>query len=224
LKSLPVGQENTRGITRFILAGAVESEVDGAGRILIPEYLKEFAKLEQRVCSPVSQTGSRSGTKSSGRVQEEDREGAEGMAQTAGTGWACSRSFEIFMIDIQTLTSVRAKPRLRREEGEALHERKSGPLSTTHISVMVKEAIQLLDLKKGEVVVDATLGMGGHSEAILKEAAGQLYSFDADAEAVAAGPKSASSATASRVALINANFAISKSAQKGVTENQQSTL
>lgn len=49
LESLPVGQENTRGITRFILAGAVEVEVDGAGRILIPEYLKEFAKLSSKV-------------------------------------------------------------------------------------------------------------------------------------------------------------------------------
>ncbi|TSC69564.1 MAG: MraZ protein [Parcubacteria group bacterium Gr01-1014_56] len=46
---LPVGQSNTRGITRFILAGALEVEVDGAGRILIPEYLKEFAGLKQSV-------------------------------------------------------------------------------------------------------------------------------------------------------------------------------
>src|SRR5665647_972141 len=42
LQSLPFGQADTRGISRFILAGAVETDVDGAGRILIPDYLKEF--------------------------------------------------------------------------------------------------------------------------------------------------------------------------------------
>jgi MraZ protein len=49
LEKLPVGQSNTRGIARFILAGATESEVDGAGRVLIPEHLKEFAKLNSAV-------------------------------------------------------------------------------------------------------------------------------------------------------------------------------
>ena len=36
-------------MSRFILSGAVETEVDGAGRILMPEYLKEFADLKSRV-------------------------------------------------------------------------------------------------------------------------------------------------------------------------------
>ncbi len=49
LADLPVGQADTRGMARFLLAGAVETEVDGAGRILIPEYLKEFAELRSRV-------------------------------------------------------------------------------------------------------------------------------------------------------------------------------
>lgn len=49
LADLPVGQADTRGMARFLLAGAVEAEVDGAGRILIPEYLKEFAELRSRV-------------------------------------------------------------------------------------------------------------------------------------------------------------------------------
>ena len=49
LASLPVGQADTRGLSRFLLAGAVETEVDGAGRILIPEYLKDFAELRSRV-------------------------------------------------------------------------------------------------------------------------------------------------------------------------------
>jgi MraZ protein len=49
LSTLPVGQADTRGMSRFILAGASEVDIDGAGRILIPEYLKEFADLRSRV-------------------------------------------------------------------------------------------------------------------------------------------------------------------------------
>ncbi len=49
LAELPMGKSDTRAITRFILSGATETEVDGAGRILIPEYLKEFAGLRGKV-------------------------------------------------------------------------------------------------------------------------------------------------------------------------------
>jgi len=49
ISNLPVGQADTRGMSRFILAGAVETEVDSAGRILIPDFLKEFADLKSRV-------------------------------------------------------------------------------------------------------------------------------------------------------------------------------
>ncbi len=49
LAQLPVGQADTRGMSRFLLAGAVETEVDSAGRILIPEFLKVFAKLGTQV-------------------------------------------------------------------------------------------------------------------------------------------------------------------------------
>lgn len=43
LGSLPIGQADTRGFNRFMLAGAVEIEVDSVGRILIPDFLREFA-------------------------------------------------------------------------------------------------------------------------------------------------------------------------------------
>jgi MraZ protein len=49
LQSLPFGQENARGMARFMLAGAVETEVDAAGRILVPDFLKEFAGLRTNV-------------------------------------------------------------------------------------------------------------------------------------------------------------------------------
>src|SRR3989338_2344055 len=49
LRELPIGKSDTRGFSRFLLSGAVEAEVDGAGRVLIPEYLKTFARLRSKV-------------------------------------------------------------------------------------------------------------------------------------------------------------------------------
>ena len=46
---LPLGQADTRSFNRFFLSGAVEVEVDSVGRILVPDFLKEFAKLETGV-------------------------------------------------------------------------------------------------------------------------------------------------------------------------------
>lgn len=39
---------DARGFNRFMLAGAAECEVDRMGRIVIPDYLKEFAGLGSR--------------------------------------------------------------------------------------------------------------------------------------------------------------------------------
>lgn len=49
LAQLPVGQGNTRSFLRLMLAGAAEVEFDQLGRILIPEYLKNYAVLKQRI-------------------------------------------------------------------------------------------------------------------------------------------------------------------------------
>lgn len=49
LSNLPIGQADTRGLSRFLLSGAVEAEMDAAGRVLIPDFLKEFADLQTRV-------------------------------------------------------------------------------------------------------------------------------------------------------------------------------
>ena len=49
LGSLSFGQAGSRGLNRFMLAGASEVEVDSIGRILIPEYLRDFAKLSGKV-------------------------------------------------------------------------------------------------------------------------------------------------------------------------------
>ena len=43
LGALSMGQSDTRGFNRIMLAGAVEVDVDAIGRVLIPEFLREFA-------------------------------------------------------------------------------------------------------------------------------------------------------------------------------------
>lgn len=49
LATLPMGASTSRSFTRFIFAGAAEAEVDSLGRILIPDFLKEFADLKTKV-------------------------------------------------------------------------------------------------------------------------------------------------------------------------------
>lgn len=53
-----------------------------------------------------------------------------------------------------------------------------------HESVMMREVIELLAPADGEIVVDATTGSGGHSEALLSHAQIQLIALDADPAAV----------------------------------------
>lgn len=48
LGTLSMGQSESRAFNRFLLAGANEAEVDSLGRILLPEYLAEFASLKEK--------------------------------------------------------------------------------------------------------------------------------------------------------------------------------
>jgi len=49
MSKLGMMQADTRGFSRFMFAGASEIDVDSMGRILVPEYLKEFAELKSSV-------------------------------------------------------------------------------------------------------------------------------------------------------------------------------
>lgn len=49
LSEQSVGSRDARDLNRFFLSGASEVEVDSSGRVLVPEYLKTFAKLESKV-------------------------------------------------------------------------------------------------------------------------------------------------------------------------------
>lgn len=106
----------------------------------------------------------------------------------------------------QTLTSVRAQHRLRREEDGTGHERMLAPEMRAHVSVMTREALDMLALKGGETVLDATAGAGGHSEALLKHAAITLIALDADPEAVAR-VEARLAHFGERVRVVQANFA-----------------
>jgi len=56
---------------------------------------------------------------------------------------------------------------------------------TYHKPVMLKESIDLLNLKKDGIYVDATMGGGGHTEAMLKHSLiKQVYAFDQDEDAI----------------------------------------
>lgn len=51
-----------------------------------------------------------------------------------------------------------------------------------HISIMVKEILEFLDIKPGQKGLDATLGYGGHTKAMLEklEGNGKMYALDID--------------------------------------------
>lgn len=54
-----------------------------------------------------------------------------------------------------------------------------------HVSVLLNESIDMLQVKEDGIYVDCTLGRGGHSEQILKRCPkGHLYAFDLDAQAI----------------------------------------
>ena len=60
--------------------------------------------------------------------------------------------------------------------------------SSPHIPVMLDEALAMLDVKPGGRYLDATVGLGGHAEAILRASRpdGRLLGTDADPDALAA--------------------------------------
>ena len=73
-----------------------------------------------------------------------------------------------------------------------------------HISVLLEESISSLNLDESSIVVDATLGYGGHSSNILERIkTGHLFAFDQDSEAIRH--------STDRLKKIGTNFTIIKS-------------
>ena len=49
LASLPFSQAKSRAFSRMMLAGAMDVNLDKQGRIILPDYLKEFGGLNKKV-------------------------------------------------------------------------------------------------------------------------------------------------------------------------------
>jgi MraZ protein len=49
LSSLPLGQSNSRAFSRLMLAGAMDVSLDKQGRLVLPEYLRDYASLSKQV-------------------------------------------------------------------------------------------------------------------------------------------------------------------------------
>jgi MraZ protein len=48
LAKLPISQSNSRAFSRLMLAGAMDLEIDRQGRVVLPKYLRQYAKLEDK--------------------------------------------------------------------------------------------------------------------------------------------------------------------------------
>lgn len=49
LAALPISQKNTRAFSRLMLAGAMDVQLDGQGRIILPDYLRKYASLKKKI-------------------------------------------------------------------------------------------------------------------------------------------------------------------------------
>ena len=80
-----------------------------------------------------------------------------------------------------------------------------------HVSVLLNESISSLNLKENSIIVDATLGYGGHSSSILDRIKkGYLFAFDQDSEAIRH--------STDRLSKVGTNFTIIKSNFKNMKE------
>ncbi len=71
---------------------------------------------------------------------------------------------------------------------EATFQSARGPRASygAHTTVLLKESVAILEPKDGDIVLDATLGAGGHAEALLEIADITLIGLDRDAQAIEA--------------------------------------
>lgn len=75
-----------------------------------------------------------------------------------------------------------------------------------HVSVLLNESIENLNIKEDGIYVDCTLGLGGHSKEILKRIKrGKLFAFDQDGEATLYSKKILDQIS-NNYEIINSNF------------------
>ncbi|MBI5369505.1 MAG: 16S rRNA (cytosine(1402)-N(4))-methyltransferase RsmH [Planctomycetes bacterium] len=85
--------------------------------------------------------------------------------------------------------------------------RRAAVAGTVHVSVMPREVLELLAPRPGAVIVDGTLGGGGHAEAICAAigSGGRLIGFDRDPAALERA-RASLAPFADRTTLVHANF------------------
>ncbi len=94
-------------------------------------------------------------------------------------------------------------------------------METVHISVLLKESIEGLNLKDNSIVVDATFGGGGHTREILKNFKNvKVIAFDSDGEAFKRAEKNIAGYE-DRIIFKNLNF---KNIKKGLLEENISLV
>lgn len=49
MSKLPLSAVSARNFARVMLAGAMDVKIDSLGRILVPDYLKDYAELDKKV-------------------------------------------------------------------------------------------------------------------------------------------------------------------------------
>lgn len=99
-----------------------------------------------------------------------------------------------------------------------MNERENRP-EEIHASVLLDETIRTLDPQPNGVFIDATLGLGGHAEAILEKASNShVVGIDQDLEAIAIA-KERLTRFGKRVQIVHANFSEIKrvAADAGIT-------
>jgi 16S rRNA (cytosine1402-N4)-methyltransferase len=80
------------------------------------------------------------------------------------------------------------------------------PSGVVHAPVMVEEVVRILDPRDGAVLVDATVGLGGHARALLERSPGiRVIGFDLDPDALALAHERLAP-WAARVTLVAASY------------------
>jgi hypothetical protein len=135
--------------------------MDAQGRILLPQYLRDFASLDKRVAFV--------GQGSKFELWDEPAWNARNEA---------------------ALVTTRNRRVGDGGRARILDALRSGPFSDQqHLPVLLEESVHALVVDPNGIYVDGTFGRGGHSRAILARLSdtGRLIAFDRDPEAVSAG-------------------------------------
>jgi len=153
LIALPALNQQARQLKRMLLGHAEDCVMDGSGRILLSQQIREYANLDRK-------------------------------AVLVGQG----DKYEIWGL---TMAS-----------------------SEAHIPVLLREAVDALNIREGGVYVDATFGRGGHARNIANSLGkqGKLIGFDRDPRAIELGRKLF--ANDERVQLLHSEFSLMAKALK----------